>query len=212
MTFNPVNFDFDDFPSGRYFSACSCLICFFFSKVSVTVCDRLIPSKSIGSDLDQVRDDDGGLDGFFFFFFFSIFGGSVVGVFFDRMLPWPVVVSFWSYIAVTMTPVPFPDDFAFWFPLMMLFHPSLLSLLLLTNTILGKAGAFSSLSDFVTEFACPIFKFLTRKVDDDDETDMVGLVSISCGILVYFVMVESLYLLVVIKILKLPNRKRTDRV
>ena len=109
-----------------------------------------------------------------------------------------------------MAPVLFPDDFAFLFPLMMSFHPSLL--VLLTNTILGKAGTFSSSSDFVAEFACPIFKFLTIKVDDADETDMVGLVSISCGVLVNFVMVKSLYLLVVIKILKLPNRKRTDRV
>merc|ERR1711884_479081 len=111
-----------------------------------------------------------------------------------------------------MAPVTFPDDFAFWLLLVISVHPSSMSLLLVITTMLGTTGDLPSSDDFVSSFAFSIFKSFTKKVDDVDEIDMVGLLTISCGMLVFFVMVKSSFSLVMIKILKIINRKRTDRV
>ena len=77
---------------------------------------------------------------------------------------------------------------------------------------MGTTGAFSSLFDFLADFASSGFKFFTTIVDDSNEADMVEFMLMSWCISSNFVMVKSLFLLVVIKILKIPNLKRTDRV
>ena len=91
----------------------------------------------------------------------------------------------------TMVPVTFPDDVTFWFPLVTLFHPSLLSLLpFLTINMVSTNAAFSFSFEFSAGFDCSVFRSFTKIVDDSDEADMVKIVLISWCILVDFVMVK----------------------